>query len=56
MLEVVPQEVYGALHGIYYEALRGRVKARMRPPTVGEIKLFDREIHLNVIEEMQQAD
>ena len=39
---------YEELSSVYAKALRGTVPKRMRRPTLGEIRQFDREVHLDI--------
>ena len=40
---------------IYTKQLRGVIAKKMRRPTMGEIKMFDREMHCRIYETMMRA-
>ncbi len=44
MLDILPVGVLSRLTDRYVQALRDRVPSRMRHPTIGELKLLDREL------------
>jgi hypothetical protein len=55
ILRIVEGRIYAELHSIYYRSLRERVPARMRRPTMGEVRQFDREMHQAVFQEVQRT-
>jgi hypothetical protein len=56
LLELVEPALYGELHVIYYDVLRGRVPLRMRRASMGEVRQFDRELHLDILETIQKRE
>jgi hypothetical protein len=56
LLELVEPALYGELHVIYFDVLRGRVPLRMRRVSMGEVMQFDRELHLDILETIQKRE
>ena len=55
IVEVLPGGAmtnYDRLTSLYLRALRDKVPVRMRRPTMGEVRLFDREVHVKIYENM----